>query len=716
MYHLIKIKQFLIFHWLGKWNYGIRALAENPSNIRRLFDVKKSAKEGQYFVNLSLNGENYKIEVDDYIPYCEKTNKPAFSSSKKNELWMMLVEKAWAKVCGNYENSITGMCWESFRALTGAPVEYVNHNYINALWEKISEAIENGYTVSGLVEKENLSKPNISTDELFSSYAYCVLKVYEYEGDEGKMRLINLRKAENQKWLDRFSNHSNNYKQELIKKCVIKPGDESSLLISMEDYLCYFNTTLICLNSPNNSASSLRCKQSFGDSTLLRINVSKKEIASFTVTQFNQKYVGRNEKQNGSFMRFILARELDDDEVDVEKFPLQYIDGKSGFNEYITITCNVKPGTYLAFIEIMEKNRASSNFIFRSYSEDVPFIETVKGKDLKNFLPNALKSHAREHGEKKTYEDKGEPNIFRCLNIDETTDKYGYLYYENNSKESTLKEEVEFEQLEGVTVLDNEGKRSLHVEVLPGEHKIFVLNQTDKQFIMKWQYYTSIHKSMENLMDQVKVKGEQKQIRFDGKNHEIYYYVYDDGDGYIWMFENESDDVIFEGTFYYVLNNLRIVDKDAIGGNEWRVKLNPKQRSYMRMDCIDITKTWGYKWKCSFHCSDDITNEEKIIDKVIKKGEKQQAQSHGKYIEVYYYICFINDKYMWYFDNRTDRKFKATFRFWMDNLRFEEDLDAKPRNQWDLLLEPGATCLKTMVQMDPYQNAKYECSYACDLI
>lgn len=71
---------------------------------------------------------------------------------------------------------------------------------------------------------------------------------------------------------------------------------------------------------------------------------------------------------------------------------------------------------------------------------------------------------------------------------------------------------------------------------------------------------------------------------------------------------------------------------------------------------------------------------------------------------------------MWYFDNKTDKKCKATFRFTMDNLRFEEDLEGKPRNEWNLLLEPGTKCLKTMVQIDPYKNAKYECSYACNLL
>lgn len=354
--------------------------------------------------------------------------------------------------------------------MTGAPVEYISHSYIQTLWKNLSEALKNRYTICGLVEKENLSKPNVNSDELFSAYAYCVLRTFEFENQDGKVKLINIRRPQDQKWLDQFINDSNMYKQELLKNNEIKPGDDSSLIMSIEDYLCYFSTTLICQNNPENSASSLRCKQAFGDSTLLRINISKPEVASFTVSQFNQKFIGRNEKEAGSFMRFILAREKDDDEDDAASFPLTYIDGKSGFTQYATITCDVRPGTYLAYIEIMNPRRISSNFIFRSYSEDVPYIEVAKGVETKTFLPNALKAHAREHGERKNYEEKGEPSIFRCVNIDESTTKYGYIYYENNSKEATLKEEVAFEQLQGVSILGHEGKKSLHVEVPPGEH------------------------------------------------------------------------------------------------------------------------------------------------------------------------------------------------------------------------------------------------------
>ena len=62
----------------------------------------------------------------------------AFSKSRGGqELWVQLLEKAWAKVNGNYENTITGLPSEALKALTGAPVEFYSHDFYTDLemWE-----------------------------------------------------------------------------------------------------------------------------------------------------------------------------------------------------------------------------------------------------------------------------------------------------------------------------------------------------------------------------------------------------------------------------------------------------------------------------------------------------------------------------------------------------------------------------------------------------
>lgn len=46
------------------------------------------------------------INMDDYIPYMY--DLPAFSRANKDELWVMLLEKAWAKIYSSFKRIEAG--------------------------------------------------------------------------------------------------------------------------------------------------------------------------------------------------------------------------------------------------------------------------------------------------------------------------------------------------------------------------------------------------------------------------------------------------------------------------------------------------------------------------------------------------------------------------------------------------------------------------------
>jgi calpain-15 len=46
------------------------------------------------------NGEKIDIIIDNFIPYI--SHRPCFSRANGNELWVILLEKAYAKLHGNY--------------------------------------------------------------------------------------------------------------------------------------------------------------------------------------------------------------------------------------------------------------------------------------------------------------------------------------------------------------------------------------------------------------------------------------------------------------------------------------------------------------------------------------------------------------------------------------------------------------------------------------
>jgi len=57
--------------------------------------------------------------MDNYIPCLD--DEPCFSKANGNELWVIILEKAWAKLHGSYERIEAGFAHEVMRDLTGAP-------------------------------------------------------------------------------------------------------------------------------------------------------------------------------------------------------------------------------------------------------------------------------------------------------------------------------------------------------------------------------------------------------------------------------------------------------------------------------------------------------------------------------------------------------------------------------------------------------------------
>ena len=75
----------------------LSALAETPARVMKIFLNTTSNKYGLYSILLYPDGNMKEIIVDDYIPCDENSELPMFTQSVGNELWTILLEKAWAK-------------------------------------------------------------------------------------------------------------------------------------------------------------------------------------------------------------------------------------------------------------------------------------------------------------------------------------------------------------------------------------------------------------------------------------------------------------------------------------------------------------------------------------------------------------------------------------------------------------------------------------------
>ena len=126
---------------------AMAAIAEFSDRIKRCFLTRTTSKEGVYCVAMYINGVCEEVVMDDQFPCHARTKTVAFNSSADNELWVMLIEKAWAKVHGGFLNISAGLIREALHDLTGAPaITYFNDEGTREeRWSIIYDAEQNDF-------------------------------------------------------------------------------------------------------------------------------------------------------------------------------------------------------------------------------------------------------------------------------------------------------------------------------------------------------------------------------------------------------------------------------------------------------------------------------------------------------------------------------------------------------------------------------------------
>lgn len=80
---------------------ALATLAERPHLVGRLFLTKDYKQNGAYRMRINKNGVWHELTIDDYFP-CSLEGPPLFTRTHGNELWVLLLEKAYAKLHGSY--------------------------------------------------------------------------------------------------------------------------------------------------------------------------------------------------------------------------------------------------------------------------------------------------------------------------------------------------------------------------------------------------------------------------------------------------------------------------------------------------------------------------------------------------------------------------------------------------------------------------------------
>ena len=227
---------------------AIAAMCEFPRLISQTIISKDVSEDGFYQVLMFIDGEFQIVYLDDYFPCIKGTNILYFAKPNSFELWVILLEKAWAKVNGGYLNIISGWPCDVFRAFTSFPCEMIIHKEEKP--ERVWGIIRAVDLNNGIICASTKNDDSVENKGLIKNHTYTLIDTEEVVDEKGKkIRLCKLRnpwgyKIWNGEWGKGSTLWTESIKKQIEEKYLIdEPG---TFWMTIEDINKYFLRTDLC--------------------------------------------------------------------------------------------------------------------------------------------------------------------------------------------------------------------------------------------------------------------------------------------------------------------------------------------------------------------------------------------------------------------------------------------------------------------------------------
>ncbi|KAH1250922.1 Calpain-type cysteine protease DEK1 [Glycine max] len=244
------------------WFLSAVAVLAEVSRISEVIITPDYNEEGIYTVCFCVQGEWIPVVVDDWIP-CELPGKPAFATSKKGyELWVSILEKAYAKLHGSYEALEGGLVQDALVDLTGGAGEEIDMRSGEAqidlasgrLWSQLLRFKQEGFLLGA--GSPSGSDVHISSSGIVQGHAYSILQVRDVDGH----KLVQIRNpwANEVEWNGPWSDSSPEWTDRIKHKLKHVPQSKDGIFwMSWQDFQIHFRSIYICRIYPSEMRHSV---------------------------------------------------------------------------------------------------------------------------------------------------------------------------------------------------------------------------------------------------------------------------------------------------------------------------------------------------------------------------------------------------------------------------------------------------------------------------
>ncbi|KAL0436111.1 UNVERIFIED_CONTAM: Calpain-type cysteine protease DEK1 [Sesamum radiatum] len=241
------------------WFLSAVAVLTEVSRISEVIITPDYNEEGIYTVRFCIQpkvlflipGEWVPVVVDDWIP-CESHGKPAFATSRKgNELWVSILEKAYAKLHGSYEALEGGLVQDALVDLTGGAGEEIDMRSAQSqidlasgrLWSQLLRFKQEGFLLGA--GSPSGSDVHVSSCGIVQGHAYSILQVRDVDGH----KLVQIRNpwANEVEWNGPWSDSSPEWTDRMKHKLKHVPQAKDGIFwMSWQDFQIHFRSIYVC--------------------------------------------------------------------------------------------------------------------------------------------------------------------------------------------------------------------------------------------------------------------------------------------------------------------------------------------------------------------------------------------------------------------------------------------------------------------------------------
>eukprot|EP00756_Hemistasia_phaeocysticola_P010946 Hpha_TRINITY_DN15065_c5_g6::TRINITY_DN15065_c5_g6_i1::g.125114::m.125114/K08582/CAPN15; calpain-15 len=299
---------------------ALSAVAEFERLVRSIFEFGQDPDLGLYRVSICKNGWWQTVIVDDFLP-CSGP-KPAYARNREepHELWVCLVEKAYAKVHGSFAAIMTGGNAPALGDLTGCPYKTLEFKGEGATSfdELLSNDEHEFLQVLGTPGRNTMYMPEKQiTPELAKmwddyqavglvcEHSYSLISVKKTsKGD--KLCFIRNPWGNDQEWKGKWSDDDkDSWTDDLKKEVGFQASDDGSFWMAYDDVVKWFETISICychgtwdqIRAAGNfekGAADLVLQVEAKETTRIWWGLHQKDIRGCKPGTPDEKYVGMN--------------------------------------------------------------------------------------------------------------------------------------------------------------------------------------------------------------------------------------------------------------------------------------------------------------------------------------------------------------------------------------------------------------------------------------